>query len=87
MRIDRVPRTRSEGGKYDAYESETEIAPLLAPSLRALAAPFCAVRAAARVGSEAESRGEKQALSDYVAALKEELQDAEEYLKELEAGK
>jgi hypothetical protein len=30
---------------------------------------------------------EKQALSDYVAALKEELQDAEEYLKELEAGK
>jgi hypothetical protein len=39
------------------------------------------------VGSEAESRGEKQALSDYVAALKEELQDAEEYLKELEAGK
>jgi hypothetical protein len=30
---------------------------------------------------------EKQALVDYIAALKEELQDAEEHLKELEAAK
>jgi hypothetical protein len=30
---------------------------------------------------------EKQSLADYIATLKEELQDAEEYLKELEAGK
>jgi hypothetical protein len=36
-----------------------------------------------RLGREEE----KQALSDYIAALKEELQDAEEHLKELEAGK
>ncbi len=30
---------------------------------------------------------EKQMLTEYVAALKEELEDAEEHLKELEAGK
>lgn len=30
---------------------------------------------------------EKESLQDYIAALKEELQDAEEYLKELEEEK
>ena len=38
-------------------------------------------------GARPSREDEKQALSDYIAALKEELQDAEEHLKELEAGK
>jgi hypothetical protein len=38
-------------------------------------------------GPRPSEEGEKQALSDYIAALKEELQETEEYLKELEGSK
>jgi hypothetical protein len=37
-------------------------------------------------GARPSLEEEKQALSDHIAALKEALQEAEEYLKELEAG-
>lgn len=38
-------------------------------------------------GARPSREDEKQALADYIAALKEELEDAEEHLKEVEGAK
>jgi hypothetical protein len=83
--------THGKGGKR-VNQSKTEAAPLLASSLRALASPICAVRAAPPAwgppwwGPSPSREDEKQALTDYIAALKEEIEDAEAHLKELEGA-